>query len=91
MKARGLSGLLLGLSLMVYFASTATRMVGQAGTPPAIDNDDSAAQPPRPKHGIISRVRHSTLHSGRLNFLSSSYGFDRLPARTPRSGRCVIV
>jgi hypothetical protein len=39
MKATGLSALLLGLALSIFFV-TMPRISGQATTPPSIDNDD---------------------------------------------------
>ena len=40
MRTKRISALLLGLSLIVFFATTSVRMSGQGGAAPAIDNDD---------------------------------------------------
>src|ERR1044072_2765918 len=40
MRTRRISALLLGLGLIVFFATTSVRMSGQGGAAPAIDNDD---------------------------------------------------
>src|SRR5258706_15599817 len=40
MRTKRISALLLGLSLIVFFATTSVRMSGQGGAAVAIDNDD---------------------------------------------------
>src|SRR4026207_1702958 len=40
MRTTRISAILLGLSLIVFFATTSARISGQGGAAPAIDNDD---------------------------------------------------
>src|SRR5882672_4697703 len=40
MRTKRISVLLLGLSLIVFLATTSVRMSGQGGAAPSIDNDD---------------------------------------------------
>src|SRR5258706_7172865 len=40
MRTKRISALLLGLGLIVFFATTSVRMAGQGGAAPSIDNDD---------------------------------------------------
>src|SRR5438477_3654946 len=40
MRTKRISALLLGLSLIVFLATTSVRMSGQGGAAPSIDNDD---------------------------------------------------
>jgi len=62
MRAKGLSALLLGLSLIAFFATTPVRVSGQAAAPPAIDNDDiggvvTGAQGPEAGVWVIAETR----------------------------------
>src|SRR5204863_826572 len=62
MRAKGLSALLLGLSLIAFFATTPVRISGQAAAPPAIDSDDiggvvTGAQGPEAGVWVIAAPR----------------------------------
>jgi hypothetical protein len=62
MRAKGLSALLLGLSLIVVFTTTLPIAGQQAATPPAIDNDDiggvvTGAQGPEAGVWVIAETR----------------------------------
>ena len=62
MRSTRLSALLLGLGLIVFFATTSVRMSGQAGAAPAIDNDDiggvvTGAQGPEAGVWVIAETR----------------------------------
>jgi len=64
MRTTRISALLLGLSLIVFFATSSVRMSGQAGAAPAIDNDDiggvvTGAQGPEAGVWVIAET-HST-------------------------------
>src|SRR6185436_2392911 len=57
-----LSALLLGLAVIVFFATSSVRMSGQAGAAPAIDNDDiggvvTGAQGPEAGVFVIAETR----------------------------------
>src|ERR1041384_1767488 len=62
MRTTRISALLLGLSLIVFFATTSVRMSGQGGAAPAIDNDDiggvvTGAQGPEAGVWVIAETR----------------------------------
>src|SRR5882672_85697 len=62
MRSTRLSALLLGLGLIVFFATTSVRMSGQAGAAPAIDNDDiggvvTGAQGPEAGVWVVAETR----------------------------------
>ena len=62
MRTKRISALLLGLSLIVFFATTSVRMSGQGGAAPAIDNDDiggvvTGAQGPEAGVWVIAETR----------------------------------
>ncbi len=62
MSTKRVSVLLLGLSLIVFFATTSVRMSGQGGAAPAIDNDDiggvvTGAQGPEAGVWVIAETR----------------------------------
>src|SRR5499426_1806527 len=62
MRTKRISALLLGLSLIVFFATTSTRISGQGGAAPAIDNDDiggvvTGAQGPEAGVWVIAETR----------------------------------
>src|SRR6476659_9557900 len=62
MRTTRISALLLGLGLIVFFATTSVRMSGQGGAAPAIDNDDiggvvTGAQGPEAGVWVIAETR----------------------------------
>src|SRR4029450_3795522 len=67
MRTTRISALLLGLSLIVFFATTSARMSGQGGAAPAIDNDDiggvvTGAQGPEAGVWVIAETRTTPTH-----------------------------
>jgi hypothetical protein len=67
MRAKGLSALLLGLSLIVFFMTMPERYSGQAVPAPAIDNDDiggvvTGAQGPEVGVWVIAETRSTPTH-----------------------------
>src|SRR6187397_944895 len=64
MRTKTISALLLGLSLLVVFATTSVRMSGQGGAAPAIDNDDiggvvTGAKGPEAGVWVIAETRET--------------------------------
>src|SRR5258706_98215 len=62
MRTKRISALLLGLGLIVFFATTSVRMAGQGGAAPSIDNDDiggvvTGAQGPEAGVWVIAETR----------------------------------
>src|SRR6476659_10664813 len=62
-----LSALLLGIGVIVFFATTTVRMSGQGGAAPAIDNDDiggvvTGAQGPEAAVWVIAETRSTPTH-----------------------------
>ena len=62
MRTTRISAILLGLSLIVFFATTSARISGQGGAAPAIDNDDiggvvTGAQGPEAGVWVIAETR----------------------------------
>ena len=67
MRTKRISALLLGLSLIVFFATTSVRMSGQGGAAPAVDNDDiggvvTGAQGPEAGVWVIAETRTTPTH-----------------------------
>src|SRR5438876_12190033 len=67
MRTTRISALLLGLSLIVFFATSSLRMSGQGGAAPAIDNDDiggdvTGAQGPEAGVWVIAATRSTPTH-----------------------------
>jgi hypothetical protein len=67
MRTTRISAILLGLSLIVFFATTSARISGQGGAAPAIDNDDiggvvTGAQGPEAGVWVIAETRSTPTH-----------------------------
>jgi hypothetical protein len=67
MRTKRISALLLGFSLIVFFATATVRMSGQGGAAPAIDNDDiggvvTGAQGPEAGVWVIAETRSTPTH-----------------------------
>src|SRR4051794_21428054 len=67
MRMKKISALLLGLGLIVFFATTSVRISGQGGAAPAIDNDDiggvvTGANGPEAGVWVIAETRGTPTH-----------------------------
>src|SRR4029453_12475290 len=71
MRTTRISAILLGLSLIVFFATSSARISGQGGAAPAIDNDDigggvTGAQGPEAGVWVIAETRATPTHLIRI-------------------------